>query len=637
MAIAETPAYVQERAEDYALVERETGAVLSTHDTLRRALDGALGLAAFGRKLDADLRAKSPVLHDVKTGLPNGAYRWLDASAEELEPLDDGSQVTPGRIRSMARNLTAANQPIPLDGGVIPGQLPSGPHDQLFDSGTPSRGWAHVGAEWREMPSDEWPDGRVHLAFYAELLPVVARAMDSGELAFGSIGFKHSKNSDEATALQHALTNMPVVTGLLPSSAMRTESPTDHLFARGAARRLLMSDKTKTAARGPATDLLKSLYAKLNITEEAAQKNFYDEVYSKLRALADHSSVEGMLEGAAPETTAALSQDGAARSAAVVALGARMVAQSAEVTLVAGRATLASDLDKRITAFAKDLGVDAAIVKSAVLKAIASQMGASDAPAAEEPEAEKSKPPAEKLKGDDDEKPEDKPVGKSADAAATPRAIPGLESPEALEAFAADALAVLRAIFGDEGMAPPAALDALKAAQDGIKGMLAGGAGVPPEGAPGDMPAGRAADFVSLRSQLATLQALRASDATKIATLEAGVERARLTVEVGRAFVDGGRVASEKAIDETVELILGTSVSMRARVRDLAVKAAPPAGEAMPDEKRDTTPGEGAFANLDAAVEHYVSVVRAEAPKLSAADVSAAAYARARAAHPRLS
>lgn len=634
MAIAETPAYVQERAEDYALVERETGAVLSTHDTLRRALDAALGLEAFGAKLDHTLRAVRPVLHDHDSGAACGAYRWLDASAEEAEEMDDGSQVTPGAIRSMAARLNDG-EAVPLDGGAIPGLAHSEVHGQLRDSGVLARGWAHVGVEWREEATSAWPDGRVHLALYAEVLPDVARAMDTGELAFGSIGFAQSpKNHDDAVLVQHALTNRPAVPGLLPAPAMRTEVISNgRRFARGPIRRMHMTIKN-TAARGPASEKLKSIFASLNITGDDALKNFYECVYNPLRALQDAATVEGMLEGATAETTVALSQDGAARAATVVALGARMVAANAEITMVSGRATITTELDKRITAFAKDLGVDAAIVKAAVMKAIAAQMGAGDAPAEE---AEKAKPaaePMEKIKGDE-EKPEDKPVGKSADAVA-PRAIPGLESPEALEAFAADCLAVLRAIFGDEAMPPPAALDALKAAQDGIKGMLAGGAGTPPEGAPGDMPAGRSADFVSMRTELTALRARSAANATTIAMLQAEAEKAKLTVEVARAFTNGGRVSNEKAVAETVEMIVGTNAALRGRVLEMAVRAAPPAGEAMPDAARDTTPGDGAFATLEDACVHYRSAIKLEAPALGEMEVRTAALRRARENHPRL-
>lgn len=607
----DTPAYVQERAQDYALVERETGAVLSAHDSLRGALDAALGLDAFGRKLTATKRARKPMLHDAKTKEPNGEYRWLDSTAEELTPADDGSQVTAGRIRSMAANLDATGDAIPLDGGVIAGLAPSDVHGQLFDTGTLARGWAHVGAEWRESAESagpDWPNGRVHLAFYAELLPPVARALDTGELALGSIGFRHGKG-DEAEAIQYALTNRPIVKGLLSAGAMRSEPSTE--LAHGATRRVSMTDKTKTGARGAATEKFNAILASIGVSSDDAMKDFYDKVHRPLCLLADAAAVEKILEGSGAEVAAAAAEPaGEARATALVGL-----AQRTGVTMiVTGRATLASDLDKRITAFAKDLGVDVAIVKKAVLSAMAAQMGASDEPAAE---AETT-------------------AGKADDAAVTPRAVEGLEGP-ALDAFATDVVAVLRAIFGDDAMAPAALLDALKAAQDGIKGMLAGGAGAPAEGAPGDAnaPAGRAVDVAS-RAELTAVRAQLANNATTIATLEAKVGRSDLTVETARAFTAAGRIANEKAITEAVDMQLATSTAMRGRILELAIAAAPPSGEAMPSEKRDTKPHDGAFETIDAAIAHYEIEIRRAAPTLSPMEVRSAAYKRARESHPRL-
>lgn len=184
------------------VVETESGAEVRLRDadageaypTLRAALDSLLS--------DNDYRPKRGILRD-EAGGEVGQWRWLDATAEESAPAPDGSQVTRDLIATMAARLNAGS-PAPMDGGTSPA------HSQLSATETRSDGYVHTGVEVQDRA------GRWHLFVYAETSPDVARDIDSGRLAYGSIGF-----SSDGRLLQHALTNVPAVEGLAPNNSVR--------------------------------------------------------------------------------------------------------------------------------------------------------------------------------------------------------------------------------------------------------------------------------------------------------------------------------------------------------------------------------------------------------------------------------
>lgn len=185
------------------VIETESGAEVRVRDseeageaypTLRAALDLLL--------TDGEYKPKAGILRD-DAGEQVGVWRWLDATAEEPAPLEDGSQVTRDLIAKMAAGLNAGS-PVPIDGGTSPA------HAQAWDGTVRADGYAHVGAEVRDR------SGRWHLFAYAELAPAVARDTDAGLLAYGSVAF-----TSAGRLIQHALTNTPAVEGLSPNNAIR--------------------------------------------------------------------------------------------------------------------------------------------------------------------------------------------------------------------------------------------------------------------------------------------------------------------------------------------------------------------------------------------------------------------------------
>ena len=261
------------------LAHRETGEVLSTHATIREALDAAR--AANG------VDGESGLLRNEE-GAKIGAFRWLDGTAEEEEAADDGSQVTRDLIARMAAKVDPSS-PVPMDGAEK-----SDAHEQLYNTSARADGYVHAAIEGRDA------SGRWHLYLYCELSPVAARDVDLGLLAYGSIGFDQSAGR----LLQHALTNLPAVTGLAPNNAIRAAGRVSFRT-----RRIDMTTSQKTppktapkSQRGPAADLIAEIAAKLKI--EIKQDEDTWEVAEKIRGclypLMDAAKVENILEGSAP-------------------------------------------------------------------------------------------------------------------------------------------------------------------------------------------------------------------------------------------------------------------------------------------------------------------------------------------------
>lgn len=185
------------------VIETESGAEVRVRDSEEPGERYPDVYAALDSLLtDPEYLPKPGILRD-ESGNPSGRWRWLDATAEEPAPAEDGSQVTRDLIARMAARLNSGS-PAPIDG------VSSEPHQQLYATGTHADGYAHVGVEVRDR-SERW-----HLFLYSELSPEAARVINAGLVWSGSIGF-----TNDGRLLQHALTNVPAVEGLRPNNATR--------------------------------------------------------------------------------------------------------------------------------------------------------------------------------------------------------------------------------------------------------------------------------------------------------------------------------------------------------------------------------------------------------------------------------
>lgn len=184
------------------------------YSTLREAIDAARSLVSTN--------GKSPFLRDPDTGEVNGAWRWLPATEEESAPIG-GVRIDAVAIDEMAESLNSRSTPIPIDGGPAPdGMLSSDVHGTASThGGTPANGWAH----WAVSVAGS--DGVVELYLWAELIPSVAREVDAGRIAMGSVHFGCERIEGEdsprgCVLISHALTNNPAVTTLAPANSVRS-------------------------------------------------------------------------------------------------------------------------------------------------------------------------------------------------------------------------------------------------------------------------------------------------------------------------------------------------------------------------------------------------------------------------------
>lgn len=279
------------------VVETESGAEVRVRDSeepgeaypsLRAALDSLL--------TDAEFKPKAGIL---RTGdEPVGVWRWIDATAEEPAPIEDGSQVTRDVIATMAAGLNSGS-PAPMDGGT------STAHSQLEDTSTPSDGFAHVGVEVRDL------SGRWHLFLYCELDLAIAASVDSGRLAYGSVGF-----TSKGRLLQHALTNVPAVEGLRPNNSIRGARGVRVHFRT---TRITMPKATNDISkRGPALDLLAKIAASLGVSveDEMSAESFSSPLMDAISAIKSAAKTENALEAAAgAQAPAAPPAEGASAAA----------------------------------------------------------------------------------------------------------------------------------------------------------------------------------------------------------------------------------------------------------------------------------------------------------------------------------
>lgn len=251
------------------VIETDDGAEVRLRDadageryaSLREALDSLLA--------DEDYRPRAGILR--ADGEAVGVWRWLDATAEEPAPAADGSQVTRETIARMAARLNASS-PAPMDGGT------SEAHQQLRETSTHADGFAHVGAEVCDR------SGRWHLFLYCEIAPDVARAIDAGRLAYGSIGF-----TEDGRLLQHALTNVPAVEGLRPNNAIRAGGA--RVFFRS--MEIHTMSKPKSAKRATLADV-EPLLSEMTGASAEELGTIIVEMVAAAKAAAEHEAAEEM-------------------------------------------------------------------------------------------------------------------------------------------------------------------------------------------------------------------------------------------------------------------------------------------------------------------------------------------------------
>lgn len=248
------------------------GTSTDTYATLREALDAALPVVATYEK--------PATLRNPDSGALNGAWRWLPAT--DVEPVAVGGvRIDATAIEEMAASLNSRPGPVPIDGGPTPaGMLPSEVHGTAFTGGgTLANGWAHWGVVVAG-PSES--DAKLYL--YAELVPEVARELDAGRMATGSVHFGYATLDGETPRgvelISHALTNDPAVKTLAPANSVRNGAPLTvrrgHQLAGGvmrarAKRNRPMKTSIATASnlRGPALDKLTQICVLLGIDVNA--------------------------------------------------------------------------------------------------------------------------------------------------------------------------------------------------------------------------------------------------------------------------------------------------------------------------------------------------------------------------------
>src|SRR5574341_388796 len=294
---AAVPLYVR-AAEDgtYALVDTATDEPVSVeHPTPRAALAEAAALLEKAK--NANLRLN---------GEPDGKWRWLDATsvADHSEPLPGSGKlhrIAERAIWEMAAGLNARESAIPINGGGAPaGYKPSAPHgDGVTGGDHPANGYAHVGAPVIDAK------GRLHLYLFGELLPDIAREVDRGRLAYGSIrvGFTTTDADDDhavggAELISHALTNDPAVTTLTAGSE-RQPHPHAHVAVRTRRAGMPENRRTHHTQRGAAGDKLRELLALLGIewSAEMEGEGWYSPASDAIAALKSAAKVEDIIAG----------------------------------------------------------------------------------------------------------------------------------------------------------------------------------------------------------------------------------------------------------------------------------------------------------------------------------------------------
>ncbi len=339
-------AFVRETADGWEVVEgvkRVEGPFASQIE----ALDAAL-LRNGGKTKDA-------ILRDPDSHALNGAWRWLHATDVEDVPAYDGARIDETTVSQAVASLNAQDIPRPINGGAPDSPAPAPCGDCI------ATGYAHHAVEV------ESADGRRGAYVIAELLPDVARVIDSGRIAYTSIGLAGTVGDDNSirdAAFDHlALTNSPAVTTLTPSASIRKAGDrhvavrSARISARGSrgkgpvtmAKTSIRSELTKLTLRGAALEALAKLCTSLNISidDELSSEEWESPTVAAVRAVRQLASAEKTLEAlAAPQGE---------------------VARSHARAVLLTRAEIA---DADLEALAKAVGLEAGAAMADILKAI---------------------------------------------------------------------------------------------------------------------------------------------------------------------------------------------------------------------------------------------------------------------------
>jgi hypothetical protein len=287
--------------------------------TLKETLDAAL--SSIDKKLDGYLRNEA--------GDRIGVFRWLPATEEEAKPIG-GARIDAIAIEQMAASLNERSTAIPIDGGPTPTEVVDGIASEVHGTaktggGTPANGWAHAAVV------HVGDDGVTELYLYAELFPSIAREVDAGRLAFGSVHFGFNEKDGDAprdvTLISHALTNDPAVTTLSPANDVRTPAVafishrTRSLMAKPVPAPKKITIRSQIAFRGPALDKLTEVAASLgiDIDEEMDAECWSSPTSEAIQAIKSLAKAEKVLEGlpsAKPKEPVAASADAGATDAA---------------------------------------------------------------------------------------------------------------------------------------------------------------------------------------------------------------------------------------------------------------------------------------------------------------------------------
>lgn len=292
------------------------------YDTLREALDAALPLVATFEK---------PLyFRDAETGELNGEMRWLPACDVEGAPLR-GIRIDAEAIEEMAASLNANPRAIPINGGPTPpGLLPSQPHGDIVDSSTLANGRAQWGLVVEQGATTE-------LYLFSEVMPHIARELDVGRLAEGSVCFdwQTTEQTDAGPVprgvelISHAFTNDPAVKTLAPANSVRggyrvhpltgALRAARHRGARPMAKITVRAGltaivnetakkagKDAAAVRGPALDKLAQLCALVGVEmdDEMSAKEWESPLSRAVCVVKDAAMEEKILEPAAPVASA---------------------------------------------------------------------------------------------------------------------------------------------------------------------------------------------------------------------------------------------------------------------------------------------------------------------------------------------
>lgn len=362
-------AFVRETEGGWEVVDGE--AVLSTHVSQRAALRAALATYKPTPK-DVVLRTAD--------GEPNGAWRWIQAATAEDEPASDGKRISEATLDDALAHLNSSPRARVIDGGSPDSET----HGSEFTAGaTLATGWAHGAV--RALTSL----GRACLYVWAEVLPALADALDTGRIAFASIAVRGRRGDDgeiaDARFSSLALTNLAVADDLRPTSAIRADEVVEiritspirslpEILMPKLTLRAIASHKS-LALRGPAADKVIAAAALFGVTpEEEFDAEQYDSpTVAKFCAVRAAAVVEKALE-AVPATEAP-----AARAAVNVAVR----------SVLGLRAEVADDLLAAYQALATAHGL-AADASAADVTAAAKKMAAEKPEEGAEGSAEKS-------------------------------------------------------------------------------------------------------------------------------------------------------------------------------------------------------------------------------------------------------